>query len=392
MTDLLRQEIIAAASTVVVKVGTRVVTQAGGVLNEDRIARLAEELNAIRETGRRVVLVSSGAVGAGMSQLRLERRPTDLAKLQAVAAVGQTKLIEAYDRTFRRHQRHAAQVLLTAEDLDDRPRYLNVRNTLLQLLEFGAIPVINENDTVSVEELMTTFGDNDRLAAMVTNLLSASLLVILSDIEGLYDGDPALPESRLVHTVTKLDDTVYGYVRDKLTGLSKGGMASKLEAARIVTTAGENLIVASGRHPDVLQRIVQGERIGTLFLAQGKTISPLKRWIGFSAQPRGRIVLDAGACRAVESAGRSLLAAGVLHCEGDFQKGDVVSLCDADGNELGRGLTNYSARDLTVIRGLKSAEIAQALGHRPYEEVIHRDNLTMSKRLVASGVKLRLPE
>ncbi len=378
MTDLLRQEIAASATTIVVKVGTRVLTHPDGTLNDDRIAQLAEELSAIQSGGRHPVLVSSGAVGAGMSQLGLKRRPTDLAHLQAVAAVGQTKLIEAYDRTFRRHGRHAAQVLLTADDLQDRQRYLNVRNTLLTLLEFGAIPVINENDTVAVDELMTTFGDNDRLAAMVTNLLCAPLLVILSDVAGLYDGDPALPTSRLLTSVAKLDDAVEGFVRDKLTGLSKGGMASKLQAARMVTSAGESVIIASGRDPQILGRILAGETVGTLFQSQGKSISPKKRWIGFSAhRPRGRITLDAGACRAIVEQGRSLLAIGVTAIEGTFDKGDVVAVTGPDGKELARGLTNYGAEDLAKIKGVKSDRIPDILGHCPYEEVIHRDNLVI---------------
>jgi glutamate 5-kinase len=375
MTDLLRQEIAASTKTVVVKVGTRVLTHEGGTLNQDRIARLAEELSLIHESGRRVVLVSSGAVGAGMSQLGLKQRPTDLPKLQAVAAIGQTNLIEAYDRTFRKHGRHAAQVLLTAGDLDDRTRYLNVRNTLRTLLEFGAIPVINENDTVAVDELMTTFGDNDRLSAMVTNLLRAQLLIILSDIDGLYDGDPADPNSQLVSTVTRLDDVVYSYVRDKRTGLSKGGMASKLEAARIATTSGENVIVASGHKAGVLGQIMAGQQVGTLFIARGKSISPLKRWIGFSAQTRGRIILDAGACHAIAEQGRSLLAIGIVDVEGEFRKGDVVSLRDDGGREIARGLTNYPSGDIRLIKGIKSGQIASVLGYLPYEEVIHRDNL-----------------
>ncbi|MGE0759051.1 MAG: glutamate 5-kinase [Pirellulaceae bacterium] len=378
MADLLRREIAETANLVVVKVGTRVLTLQDGTLNDTRIAQLAEELNALRAAGRRPVLVSSGAVGAGMSRLGLKERPTDLAKLQAVAAVGQTKLIEAYDRTFRKHDRHAAQVLLTADDLNDRKRYLNVRNTLLTLLEFGAIPVINENDTVAVDELLTTFGDNDRLAAMVTNLLRASLLVILSDVEGLYNGDPSLPDSTCLSTVSKFDDTIEGYVRDRKTGLSKGGMASKLRAARMVTSAGENVIIASGRDPRVLTRIFAAEEIGTLFLAQGKSLSPRKRWIGFSMHlPRGRVTLDAGACRALAEQGRSLLAIGVTSVEGDFEKGDVVTLCEPGGKEFARGLTNYSSQQLARIRGLKSDRIAEVLGHCLYEEVIHRDNMTM---------------
>jgi glutamate 5-kinase len=323
------------------------------------------------------VLVSSGAVGAGVSLLGLPARPTDLAKLQAVAAVGQTHLIQAYDRTFAKHGRRAAQVLLTIEDVDDRVRYLNVRNTLLSILEFGAVPIINENDTVSVDELKTTFGDNDRLAATVTNLIRAPLLIVLSDIEGLYDGDPSTASARLVPTVERIDEHVLAYVRDRKTGLSKGGMASKLEAARMVTTAGESMIIASGRRVDVLARIMAAENIGTLFLAQGKAISHYKRWLGFSAQVRGRIQLDEGARKAILDKGRSLLAAGIVGTQGEFQQGDVVALCDAEGTVIARGLTNYSSSDVERIKGLKSDRIAQILGRRPYEEVIHRDNLAI---------------
>ena len=376
----IRQPVIAAAQTVVVKVGTRVLTQTDATLNLPRIEQLAEEIHAITAGGRRVVLVSSGAVGAGLGLLGLKGRPTDLARLQAVAAVGQTHLIQTYDRTFAKHGRRAAQVLLTLEDVDDRVRYLNVRNTLLSILEFGAIPVVNENDTVSVDELKTTFGDNDRLAAMVTNLIRAPLLVVLSDIEGLYDGDPAQPGSQLVSTVERIDEQVLGYVRDRQTGLSKGGMASKLEAARIVTTAGENMIIASGRRSDVLTKLFAGEPLGTLFLGQGKGITPFKRWLGFSAQVRGRIQLDDGARQAIVGKGRSLLAAGIVGTQGEFQKGDVVALCDGEGAVIARGLTNYSSADVERIKGLKSEKIAQVLGRRPYEEVIHRDNLALVQK------------
>jgi glutamate 5-kinase len=376
-TASIRQQVTAAAGTVVVKVGTRVLTHLDGTLNHTRIEQLAEEIQAASAGGRRLALVSSGAVGAGLSLLGLKTRPTDLAQLQAVAAVGQTHLIQAYDRTFAKHGRRAAQVLLTIEDVDDRVRYLNVRNTLVSLLNFGAIPIINENDTVSVEELQTTFGDNDRLAAMVTNLLRAPLLIVLSDIEGLYDGDPSLPTSRLVPLVERIDERVLGFVRDRKTGLSKGGMASKLEAARMVTTAGENMIIASGRQPGVVTRILNGEDIGTLFLGQGKGISPYKRWLGFTAQVRGRIQLDEGARTAIVEKGRSLLAAGIVATQGDFQKGDVVALCDAEGKVVARGLTNYSSAEVERIKGVRSDRIAQILGHRPYEEVIHRDNLAI---------------
>jgi glutamate 5-kinase len=381
MTDLLRQEIAGAAHTVIVKVGTRVLTSAAGTLNQERVAALAEELHQVMSTGRKVALVTSGAVGAGMGQLKLAKRPGNLAQLQAVAAVGQSHLIESYDRGLRAHGRHAAQLLLTAEDLDDRTRYLNVRNTILALFEFGAVPIINENDTVSVDELMTTFGDNDRLAAMLTNLVRAPLLVLLSDVDGLYDGDPNDAGSKLISTVIKLDQSIAALVRDKKTGLSKGGMASKLEAARIATTAGENVIIASGREPGNLARIIAGEDVGTLFIAQGQTVRSWKRWIGFTAQPRGHLVLDEGARRAIEYQGRSLLAIGVVNAVGSFKKGDVVGLQDAFGEEFARGLTNYSLDDVLKIKGLKTEQIAAALGHCPYDEVIHRDNMALTREV-----------
>jgi glutamate 5-kinase len=378
MTDLLRQEIATAATTMVVKVGTRVLTQENGQLDPGRIEQLAQQMQQVIASGRKVVLVSSGAVGAGMGRLGLKRRPEDLPHLQAVAAIGQSLLVEAYERSLRTHGRHAAQVLLTAEDLEHRTRYLNARNTLLTLLEIGAVPVINENDTVAVDELKITYGDNDRLAAIVTNLIQAPLLVLLSDVDGLYDGDPAEPGSRLVPLVERLDRSVLRLVRDRAGGLGTGGMASKLEAARLVTAAGENVIIAGGRNPDVLPRIIAGEAVGTLILAKGQTVAARKRWIGLTVEPRGRLVLDAGAREAIERDGRSLLAIGVVEVEGDFGKGDVIALRGPDGVEFARGLTNYTSDDIRRIKGLKTGRIAAALGHCPYDEVIHRDNMVIT--------------
>jgi len=374
--DILRQE-IAASTSWVVKVGTRVLTRDDGTLNEDRIAQLAEEIAALHAAGRHVTLVSSGAVGAGMSQLGLKQRPTSVAQLQAVAAVGQARLIETYDRTFRAHGRHAAQVLLTAADFNDRTRYLNVRNTVLALQQYGAVPVINENDTTSVEELASTFGDNDRLAALVTTALRAPLLVILSDVEGLYDRDPADPAAQVLPLVSELNESVLNLVRDKATGVSKGGMGSKLEAARICSAAGENVIVASGRREGVLSEILHGQLTGTLFIAQGKSVSPWKRWIGFTIQPRGQLTLDAGACRAIHGDGGSLLAIGVKACRGTFEKGDAVSLLTTSGKEIARGLINYNNAEMQRIKGLRSDLIPQVLGQTAYSEVIHRDNLAV---------------
>jgi glutamate 5-kinase len=378
MADILRQEIAATSTTLVVKIGTRVITRDDGTLDQERIAQLAEELHRVLESGRKVVVVSSGAVGAGMGRLGLKTRPTDVERLQAVAAVGQSLLVEAYDRSLASFGRHAAQILLTAEDLENRTRYLNARNTIRTLLEYGAVPIINENDTVSVDELQITFGDNDHLAAIVTNLIRAPLLVLLSDVDGLYEGDPADPASRVIPTVKHLDQSVFDLVRDRATGLSRGGMARKLEAARQATTAGENVIIAGGRTPGALAGILSGEQVGTLFLAQGATVAARKRWIGFAVQPRGHLTLDAGARRAVEREGRSLLPIGVLKVNGSFEKGDVVALRDPSGSEFARGLTNYSADDVRRIRGLKTGEIQEVLEHCPYDEVIHRDNMVVT--------------
>jgi glutamate 5-kinase len=378
--DILRQEIAALATTIVVKVGTRVLTRPDAQLDEEQIAMLADQIHRVMNSGRKVVLVSSGAVGAGMGRLGLASRPSDLAHLQAVAAVGQSILVEAYERALHKHGRHAAQVLLTAEDMEHRTRYLNARNTLLTLLELGAVPIINENDTISVEELQTTFGDNDRLAAIVTNLIRAPLLVLLSDVEGLFDGDPRVPGNRVIATVEQLDESILGLVRDKLGGLSKGGMTSKLEAARLATTGGENVIIAYGRNPEILPRIIAGDTVGTLFLAQGQSVAARKRWIGLTVKPRGRLLLDAGAREAIEKKGKSLLAIGIVDVEGQFVKGDVVALRDPDGHEFARGLTNFSNAEIVRIKGQKTARIADLLGYRPYDEVIHRDNMIVTHR------------
>jgi glutamate 5-kinase len=385
MLDPVRQEVAATSTTVVVKVGTRVLTHEDGTLDNDRITSIAEQLVWMIEDQRQVVLVSSGAVGAGIGRLGLHRRPTDLGHLQAVAAVGQSRLIEAYNRALEPHGRHAAQILLTADDLNDRMRYLNVRNTLLALFQYRAVPIINENDTVRVDELERNVGDNDRLAAMVTNLLRAPLLILLSDVEGLYDGHPSRPESRVISTVTSVNDAIRAFqqqtpVHEGSNQLSKGGMASKLEAARLATLAGENVVIANGRRQNVLVDIVGGGAVGTQFLAQGPAVASRKRWIGLTARSAGKLVLDEGAERAICQQGRSLLAVGISSIDGSFAKGDVVALCRADGTELARGLTNYGSDDLRRIAGKPGDKILEILGHRPHEEVVHRDNLAMTGR------------
>ncbi len=372
-----RRQCVADASTWIVKVGSRSLTDDSGRLDRVQVANLARQLLVLVDMGKRVVLVSSGAVASGVGKLGLPGRPTDLATLQAVAAIGQTHLIQVYEQTFAEHGRHAAQILLTASELDDRVAYLNVRNTLRRLLEMGAIPIINENDTVAVDELKTTFGDNDRLAGMVAGLLEGSVLAILSDVRGLFDRDPRDPEAQVVSTVERIDDRIEEMVRDRKTGVSKGGMASKLSTAKFVTMSGQSVMIAWGREPNVLIQLAQGEPTGTLFLPQSKTLTPRKRWIGFSAQTAGQLTVDDGAAKAMCHDGRSLLAIGIKNVDGDFGKGDIVSIVNQQSLEIARGLINYNSNQVKQIRGCRSDRIEQILGQCPYEEVVHRDNLAI---------------
>lgn len=371
------RKLVMDASTWIVKVGSKSLTGDDGRLDRTQVANLARQLLTLVDVGKRVVLVSSGAVASGIGKLGLPSRPTDLATLQAVAAIGQTHLMQVYEQTFAEHGRHAAQILLTASELDDRVAYLNVRNTLRRLLEMGAIPIINENDTVAVDELKTTFGDNDRLAGMVAGIMEASLLVILSDVQGLYDRDPRDPQAQVVSSVDRIDERIEDMVRDRKTGISKGGMASKLATAKFVTTSGQCVIIAWGREPEILVRLANGEMVGTLFLPQSKTLTPRKRWIGFSAQPAGQLQVDDGAAKAMCAEGRSLLAIGIKGVEGEFGKGDIVSIVNPHSVEIARGLINYNSKQVAQIRGCRSDRIEQILGQCPYEEVIHRDNLAI---------------
>ena len=371
------RKLVMDASTWIVKVGSKSLTGDDGRLDRTQVANLARQLLTLVDMGKRVVLVSSGAVASGIGKLGLPSRPTDLATLQAVAAIGQTHLMQVYEQTFAEHGRHAAQILLTASELDDRVAYLNVRNTLRRLLEMGAIPIINENDTVAVDELKTTFGDNDRLAGMVAGIMEASLLVILSDVQGLYDRDPRDPQAQVVSSVDRIDERIEDMVRDRKTGISKGGMASKLATAKFVTTSGQCVVIAWGREPEILVRLANGEMVGTLFLPQSKTLTPRKRWIGFSAQPAGQLQVDDGAAKAMCAEGRSLLAIGIKGVEGEFGKGDIVSIVNPHSVEIARGLINYNSKQVAQIRGCRSDRIEQILGQCPYEEVIHRDNLAI---------------
>lgn len=371
-----RHDVLNRVRTLVVKVGTNVLSTDDDRLDADRIASLAEQVHAICQKGIQLVLVSSGAIGAGMGLLGLKERPKDLSHLQAAAATGQAHLIHLYDKAFRPHGYHAAQLLLTANDFKNRSRYLNVRNTLLTLGEFHVIPVVNENDTVSTAEIK--LGDNDRLAAMVAGLIQADLLIILSVVDGLLTADPTDPNSRRIPLVERFDDELLNLVGASKSSRGTGGMKTKLEAVRTATAVGVNVMIANGKRPNVLSELLSGTDTGTLFLGEGDGVSAWKRWIGYTMPPKGRLVLDAGARRAVEELGRSLLAIGIVRVDGHFDKGEVVSLVDTNGEEFARGLTNYDTTATRTIAGKRRDDIARELGSVPYDEVIHRDNLVVT--------------
>lgn len=381
MVNISRQEIILTTKYLVVKVGTNVLTAKDGKLNTERISRLVEEICAIKARGVKVTLVSSGAVGAGMGRLGLTERPTYNSKLQAVAAVGQSALIQNYDKEFAKRGAIAAQVLLTAGDLSNRARYLNALNTFASLFQFGAVPIVNENDAISSAELSLTFGDNDKLASLVANLFPDSLLVLLTDVDGLFTGDPASPNSRLIPTVDDWSPQLLSLVAEKKSMRSKGGMESKLRAARLVTSSGGAMIIANGDKPDILTRIYNGEEVGTIFFPE-KRLSARERWVKFSPNPSGILVVDDGAVDALVNKGKSLLPIGVISCIGSFKRGDVVSIVDVNHREIARGLTNYTSREALLICGKHTSELTDALsllGTSPYEEFVHRNNLQLSE-------------
>jgi len=379
-TKALRRAAIERARSVVVKVGTRVITTPDGKLDRHRIDLLSAQLCRIADTGRQTVMVSSGAVGAGMGKLGLKQRPAGLAQLQAVAAIGQTDLMQAYQTSLAKRSRHASQVLLTAEDLRRRSGYLNVRNALIQIHAYNAIAIVNENDSVAVSELMTTFGDNDRLAAQVAGLLPDAMLIILSDIDGLYDGPPDHPDSKRIELVETIDDSTIALAQDQQSTHSKGGMSSKLEAAQVATSHGQTTIIAPGRDDQVLDKIFSDVPIGTLFIPPEKSIRGRRRWISSAARVSGSLTLDQGAVDAVCNQGRSLLAIGITDSSGAYQQGSVVSIHNTTGQEIARGLTNYPSSDVDKIIGQPSECISEILGHRPYENVVHRDNLVLSNQ------------
>ena len=363
------------ARRIVVKVGSQLVTAPGIGPDPDRIERLAADVAAIRRD-REVALVSSGAIATGMARLALPERPRSIPEKQAAAAVGQSALMWQYEVAFKRHGLLVGQVLLTAHDIGDRARYLNARNTLLALLGFGVVPIVNENDTVAVEEIKV--GDNDNLSALVASLVEADLLVLLTDVDGLYTADPVRhPDATMLDTVDGVTEEILAMAGVHEDGMSVGGMMTKLQAAQKAAASGVPMVIASGREDGVLTRILAGEVIGTCFLPKADRLGARKRWIAFAAPPQGRLRVDTGAVRALTRQGRSLLPSGVAAVDGDFSTGDVVAVVDGADHEFARGLVNFDAGELRRILGAKTQEIEGRLGYKSVDEVIHRDNLVI---------------
>lgn len=372
----MRQNFLKRVRRVVVKIGSNVISNGEGLLLP-RIETLCQEVSRLRAQGAEVILVSSGAVSAGKGVLGISGRPQTIPLKQAAAAIGQPRLMRAYKEFFQVHGHLAAQVLLTRDDLANRRRYLNARNTLLTLLEFGVIPIINENDTVVVEEIR--FGDNDNLSAMVSSLLEADLLIILSDVDGLFERNPLqYPEAQLIPLVERVTDDIEAMAGGEGSVRGTGGMATKVKAARRASLNGIGTLIVNGAAPDILARALAGEEVGTYFLPARDRMAAKKHWIAFTKKPRGKIFVDAGARRALVEGGKSLLPSGIKGVEGRFERGDSVRLCDADGQEFGKGVIGYNLTELLRIMGKKTSEIEATLGYKYGDEVIHRDNLVIS--------------
>lgn len=367
---------LATAHRIVVKVGSSLVTNDGRGLDHQALNRWASEIAALAQLGKQVVLVSSGAIAEGVARLGWPKRPSALHALQAAAAVGQMGLVEAYERCFRQHQLKTAQILLTHEDLADRTRYLNARTTLLTLLSLGVIPIINENDTVATTEIK--FGDNDTLGALVTNLIDADVLVILTDQRGLYSADPRKhPDAYFIDEATAGAAELEAMAGGAGSGVGTGGMFTKIIAAKRAARSGASTIIASGREEHVLTRLAAGEAIGTQLTAGQSRIAARKQWLADHLQVRGSLMIDAGAAQALTRQGTSLLPIGVTALEGDFLRGDMVRCVAPDGTEVARGLVNYAAADARRILRLPTSQIEAALGFIDEPELIHRDNLVV---------------
>jgi glutamate 5-kinase len=371
-----RQTSFDNAKRVVIKVGSAVLTN-GNSMNLDVIDSLAHEISFLHHSGREIILVSSGAVAAGRKRLNLlDNQNITLPEKQALAAIGQSNLMHIYDNAFTKHDIKIAQILLTHDDLDHRDRYLNFKNTIFTLLKMGVVPIINENDTVSTEELQ--FGDNDNLAALVTNLVEGDMFICLTDVDGLYTSNPVTnPDANPVYTVEEVTEKIEAMASHSKSILGTGGMHSKIIAAKKVAAGGGSSFIGPGRKKDVLKKLFSGEMIGTFFLPRRNRLQGRKQWIAFVLKPRGILKLDIGACKALCSGGKSLLPSGVLQVEGTFLAGDSVQCVNENNKIIAVGITNYRAEDISRIQGFRSEKIEQILGYKDSDVIIHRDNLVV---------------
>jgi glutamate 5-kinase len=374
----MRTILLAHVKRVVIKIGSGVISDNNG-LDLERIATICEDVHKLRQRGYEVILVSSAAVAAGKADLGITGKPhtIPLPLKQAAAAIGQSRLMRAYEDALRQHGLKAAQILLTRDDLANRRRYLNARNTLMTLLEYGIVPIINENDTVVIDEIR--FGDNDNLSAMTTNLVEAQLLVILSDVDGLYSSDPRHdPDAKLISEVERLTPEIEAMAGHEGTSLGTGGMTTKLKAAKRATLYGAGTAIINGRTPHNLLYLFDGHELGTYFLPARDPMAARKHWIAFTKKPKGKLILDDGAHKAVAERGKSLLPSGICQLDGSFERGDAVRLCDLNGDEFAKGVTNYNSTELDRIMGKKTKEIELILGYQYGDEVVHRNNMVIN--------------
>jgi len=371
-----RKDLLKNIRRIVVKIGSGVLTSCHGGLDLQIFEELAKETALIKGKGYEPIIVSSGAIAAGMERLGLVEKPKSIPQKQAAAAVGQSTLMWSYERSFARHGQKVAQVLLTHDDLSDRTRFLNARNTILTLVNHGIIPIINENDSVAVEEIK--FGDNDNLSALITNLVQADLLIILTNTDGLYDKDPCIEsDSQRISIVPEVNDEIEKAAGDTISAICVGGMITKVQAAKKAAIFGLSTVVANGKVGGMINRIINGEDVGTLFLPKEDRMASRKHWIAFAVRPKGEIIVDKGAQRAIVDKGKSLLPSGILDVRGRFAIGDSVGLMNPDGCEFAKGLVNYDSSEIIKIKGLKTIEIEDILGYRYYDEIIHRDDLVV---------------
>lgn len=376
MKSSLRKPFLSNIKRVVIKVGSYILASPDHTLNTEMIRNLVSQVAALKDKGMEIIIVSSGAIAAGIRQLGLPSVPQSMPKKQAAAAVGQSILIWEYERNFQEAGHQVAQVLLTHDDLANRHRFLNAKNTLGELLSFGVIPIINENDTVSVDEIK--MGDNDLLSATVATMAQAQLLIVVSDVEGLYTGDPTMDEgARLLSEVEDITPEIEQAAGLPTSDVGSGGMATKVQAAKSAGLMGIPTIIVSGRQPDVIRRALEGDKVGTFFLPDKDRLAARKHWLRYTLKPKGSITVDEGAMQAITKRGKSLLPSGIVKVEGRFEYGDAVSLQGLNGKEIGRGLSNYTLDELRKIQGHHTKDIEELLGYKYYDEVVHRDNLVL---------------